>query len=79
MPGGSQHCPQSVPVNYVRRTRERRLARLEEEERLLNLTRGECSTHPKSTDRVRSVEEKEEILASVHYVSIHTIRAFKSF
>ena len=55
--------PQSAPVNYVRRAREWRLARLEEEERLLNLMRGECSKHPKPTDRARSVEEKEEILA----------------
>ena len=51
-----------APVNYVKRARARRLARLEEE-RKLTLMRGKCPTHPKSTERNRADEENEDLIA----------------
>ena len=51
-----------APVNYVKRARARRLARLEEQ-RQLDLMRGKCPAHPKSTERNRADEENEELIA----------------
>ena len=52
-----------APVNYVKRARARRLARLEEE-RQLYLMRGKCPTHPKSTDLDRADEENVELIVA---------------
>ena len=51
-----------APINYVKRARARRLARLEEQ-RQLDLMRGKCPAHPKSTERNRADEENEELIA----------------
>ena len=49
--------PQPAPINYVRRARQRQLARLEEERLKVS------SLPPKPTYRAWSVEENEAILA----------------
>ena len=58
----SQTKPQSAPVNYLKRARARKMARLEEE-RKLNLMREKCPTHPKSTDKDRADEENEGLIS----------------